>query len=240
MTANTPIHPQDTEAGFSLIEVLAALIVTMLLVLALTPFTGQMLATWARGSEAAGAVEVMTRGLGVLRNDLRRAVVSAGRGVAENAARFRGDERSLTFATVTSLGPGREGVRMVSITIDPSGDGQALVRRGAAPAGDGYGPFTDPVMLLSGPYSYRFRYVSRKGQPSPAWTDPHAPPARIVLEIAGRNGPVFQAPLEFAVLASLSAACLANRKLPGCPNAQPDEQDIRQWAKGFGYTGGEE
>lgn len=225
----------DAEAGFSLIEVLAALIVTMLLVLALTPFTGQMLATWARGSEAAGVVEVMTRGMGVLRSDLRRAVVWAGR----SEARFRGDEASLSFPTATGLGPGRQGVQMISITVDPSGDGRALVRRSATPAADRHGPFTDPVMLMSGPYSYRFRYVSRKGQSSPAWTDPHEPPARVVLEIAGANGPVYQAPLEFPVPASLSAACLANKKLPGCPNAQPDEQDIRQWARDFGYTGDE-
>ena len=49
------------EAGFSLIEVLAALVVTTLLVLALTPLVGQMLATWSRGSEASRAVELESR-----------------------------------------------------------------------------------------------------------------------------------------------------------------------------------
>ena len=47
----------NAEAGFSLIEVLAALLVTMLLVLTLSPFVSQMLATWARG----GHIEQPTR-----------------------------------------------------------------------------------------------------------------------------------------------------------------------------------
>ena len=63
------------KAGFSLIEVLATLLVTMLLVLTLTPFVSQMLRTWARGGEVANLVELKTRGLGRLREDLRHALV---------------------------------------------------------------------------------------------------------------------------------------------------------------------
>jgi general secretion pathway protein J len=228
-----------TSAGFSLPEVLAALVVTMLLVLALTPFTGQMLSTWARGSETAGLVELMTRGVGVLRNDLRHAIVWTGQGRKENFSRFRGNEVSLSFLAATGLGPGRNGLRMISITVDADGDGRALVRRSAPLIGATPGTFTDPVVLLSGPFSYRFRYTSRKGQELPGWTNLHELPARVELSIVGQSGPVFKAPLEFPVLASLSAACLVTKNLPGCPNFQPDEQDINEWMKDFGYTGDE-
>jgi type II secretory pathway component PulJ len=224
-----------TSPGFSLLEVLAALVVTMLLVLALTPFTGQMLSTWARGSEAAGLVEVMARGVGVLRNDLRHAIVWTGQGRKENFSLFRGNEVSLSFLAAA----GRNGLRMISITVDADGDGRALVRRSAPLIGATPGTFTDPVVLLSGPFSYRFRYTSRKGQELPGWTNPHELPARVELSIVGRSGPVFKAPLELPVLASLSAACLVNKKLPGCPRSQPDEQDINKWMKDFGYTGDE-
>jgi general secretion pathway protein J len=226
-------------AGFSLLEVLAALVVTMLLVLALTPFTGQMLSTWARGSKTAGLVELMTRGVGVLRNDLRHAIVWTGQGQKENFSLFRGNEVSLSFLAATDLGPGRHGLRMISITVDADSDGRALVRRSAPLIGATYGVFTDPVVLLSGPFSYRFRYTSRKGQELPGWTNLHELPVRVELSIVGRSGPVFKAPLEFPVLASLSAACLVNKKLPGCPSSQPDEQDINEWMKDFGYTGDE-
>ncbi|MBO0758208.1 MAG: hypothetical protein J2P54_20355, partial [Bradyrhizobiaceae bacterium] len=56
-------------------EVLTALIIATLLFLALTPFVGQMLAMWARAEEAASVVELKTRGLGRLRDDLRHAIV---------------------------------------------------------------------------------------------------------------------------------------------------------------------
>src|SRR5262245_16973422 len=156
-------------AGFSLIEVLAALVVTMLLVVALTPFAGQMLATWARGSEAARVVELMTRGVGVLRNDLRHAILWTGYGQTENLILFRGNEVSLSFPAATGLGPGRNGLEMISVTVDASHDGLALVRRRAPLIGSTYGPFTDPVVLFSGPFRYAFRYYSRQGHQLTGW-----------------------------------------------------------------------
>jgi general secretion pathway protein J len=226
-----------TRAGFSLIEVLAALIVTMLLVMALTPFVGQMLTTWARGSETARLVELMTRGVGVLRSDLRHAVVWTSRNEEESSRLFRGNEVSLSFLAATMPGPGRDGVELISITVDASDDGRALVRRRAPLVGATHGAFADPVVLFSGPFSYRFRYTSRKGQELTAWADPHELPARVELNIVGRSGPIFRAPLEFPVLASLSAACLATSNLPGCPNSQPQQEDISRWMQDFGYTG---
>lgn len=231
--------PLDRQAGFSLIEVLAALVVTMLLVLALTPFTGQMLATWARGGEAAGFVEAVTRGVGMLRHDLSHAILSSGLADAPKGSVFRGDETSLSFLAATGLGPGRDGLEMISVSVDAGGNGRTLIRRSAPLDGAANEPYAGPVALFSGPFSYRFRYYSRKGEASPAWTNVRELPARVELTVTGERGPVFSAPLEFAVLASLSAACLANRKLPGCPNAQPDEQDIKEWMKSFGYAGDE-
>lgn len=225
------------QAGFSLLEVLAALVVTMLLVLALTPFIGQMLSTWARGSETARLVELMTRGVDVLRSDLRHAIVWTGNKESDTAAQFRGSEFALSFLAATGLGPGRDGVQMISITVAPSADGRALVRRSAPPPGPTPGVFADPVVLFSGPFSYRFTYTSRKGQDVSVWTDARELPARVALAIVGENGPILKAPLEFPVLASLSAACLADKNQPGCPNSQPTEQDINRWLKDFGYTG---
>jgi hypothetical protein len=227
----------DARAGFSLIEVLGALIVTMLLVIALTPFTGQMLATWARGSEAARLVELMTRGVGVLRNDLRQAIVWTGHGQTESLLLFRGNEASLSFPAATGLGPGRNGLEMISITVDVSHDGLALVRRRAPLIGSSHGGFTDPVVLFSGPFKYAFRYYSRKEQQSAVWASVEELPARVELTIVGGSGPIFSAPLELPVLASLSAACLLGSNLPGCPSSPSQEDEARRWRKEFGYTG---
>ena len=210
----------------------------MLLVLALTPFTGQMLATWARGSEATGFVELATRGLGVLHKDLRRAIVGVEQGGAERSgAVFRGNEVSLSFLAATGAGRGQEGIQVIAITIDDGADGRALVRRSAPFDGVSQRLPDDPVVLLSGPFEYRFSYHSRKGRQTPAWADPHELPARVELAIVGPRGPIFGVPLEFSVPASLSAACLADRNLRGCPGTPPQEEDIERWRRDFGYTG---
>jgi hypothetical protein len=226
----------SAESGFSLVEVLAALVVTLLLVVALTPFVGQMLATWARGTETTRAVELLTRGVGLLRHDLRRAIVWTGYGKSEDLMLFRGNEAAMSFPAATGLGPGRDGVEMISITVDASRDGRALVRRRAPLVGSTYASFRDPVVLFSGPFRYVFRYFPREGPGVPVWANVHEVPARVELTIADERGPIFTAPLELPLFASLSAACLASNNLPGCPTSAPaeDDQDPEGWMKKLG------
>jgi general secretion pathway protein J len=228
--------PASAEAGFTLVEVLAALVVTLLLVVALTPFVGQMLATWARGTETTRAVELVTRGVGLLRHDLRHAIVWTGYGKTEDLMLFRGNEVSMSFPVATGLAPSRDGLEMVSITVDASRDGRALVRRRAPLVGSTYTSFRDPIVLFSGPFRYVFRYFPREGPGLPMWVNTQEPPARVELTIADERGPIFTAPLEIPLFASLSAACLASTNLPGCPASAPteDEQDPEGWMKEAG------
>src|SRR5262245_43833011 len=228
--------PANAEAGFTLVEVLAALVVTLLLVVALTPFVSQMLATWARGTETTRAVELVTRGVGLLRHDLRHAIVWTGYGRTEDLILFRGNEVSMSFPVATGLGPGRDGLEMISITVDASHDGRALVRRRAPLVGSTYASFRDPVVLFSGPFRYVFRYFPREGPGVPVWANANEVPARVELTIADEKGPIFTAPLELPVFASLSAACLAGSNLPGCPASAPAEEDPdpQSWMKEFG------
>jgi type II secretory pathway component PulJ len=225
------------DAGFSLVEVLAALVVTLLLVVALVPFASHMLATWARGTETTRLVELVTRGVGLLRSDLRHAVVWAGYGQAENLLLFRGNEASMSFPAATGLGPGRNGLEMISVTVDASADGRALVRRRAPLVGSTYASFRDPVVLFSGPFRYVFRYFPRQGPGVPVWTSFNELPARVELTIADERGPIFAAPLELPVFASISAACLAGGNLPGCPSSALEENQDESWMKEHGLTG---
>ena len=225
--------PTSSRAGFSLVEVLAALVVTTLLVLALTPLVGQMLATWARGSETAGIVELRTRGLVRLRVDLRHAIVWTGFGRTENLLSFRGNEASMSFPVAAGLGSGRDGLEMLSITVATSVDGRALVRRRAALVGSTHLSFIDPVILFSGPYRYVFSYFARGGEVTPTWTDQHDLPSRVELQILDRNNLLLSVPVALPVLASLSAGCFISNTLPGCPAiaAIPDKTD---WANAYG------
>ncbi len=209
----------SAEAGFSLIEVLAALLVTMLLVLTLSPFVSQMLATWSHGGEVANLVEIETRGLGRLREDLRHAIVWTGYGQTEDLAAFQGDETSMSFPVATGFGPTGTGVEYLSFTVASSFNGRALVRRRAPVIGSTYGSFADPVVLLSGPFRYVFRYYSPGGEATPVWSRGRVDlPARIELDIVDRNGRLFLGiPIAIPTFASLSAGCFATSGLQGCP-----------------------
>jgi hypothetical protein len=130
------------------VEVLASLVVTTMLITALTPLVTQMLATWRRGSDVAGLVEFRLTGLATLRSDLRHAIVWTGYGRFENLLVFHGNERSMLFPAVSDLGEGSSGVQMLSIEVANSVDGQAIIRKRAPILGTTYLPFADPVVFL--------------------------------------------------------------------------------------------
>jgi len=212
------------EAGFSLLEVLASLVVTTLLIIALLPLVTQMLATWFRGTEVAGTVEMRLRGLGVLRDDLTYAIVWRGFGPSENFLAFRGNETSMSFPAASGLSGGRDGLEMISVDVTNSADGRALVRRRAAVVGTTRSAYADPVVLFSGAYRYFFRYYSQDGDEVAVWADPYNLPARVVLNIADdRNRSVYS--IQLPLVASISSACLANMRLPNCPIQPPPEAD---------------
>lgn len=221
-------HPSrlpHAKAGFSLIEVLATLLVTMLLVLTLTPFVSQMWATWDRGGEVANLVELKTRGLGRLREDLRHAIVWRSVGQIQDQPCFEGDETSMSFPIVAGLGRNGTGIEYLSFRVANGINGRALVRRRAPVIGSTYGGFVDPVVLFSGPFRYVFRYYSREGERIPVWNKGRMEvPARVELGIFDRNGkPLLELPVDLPTFASLSAGCVAAQGGPGCPAASISE-----------------
>jgi len=225
LVRDRPLKPMNRKAGFSLVEVLAALLVTTLLFLALTPLVSQMLATWARGGEIASIVEFRVRGLGILHDDLRHAIVWTGFGRTDNLLVFRGNETSMSFPVASGLGQGRYGVEMLSIEVASRRDGRALIRRRAPMIGSTYGAFTDPVVLFSGPYEFLFKYRSHDGVEKAVWEDPQSSPARVVLNITDGAGRRSSLRIEIPILASISAACLINSNLPGCAAIPPPMED---------------
>jgi prepilin-type N-terminal cleavage/methylation domain-containing protein len=206
--------PISSQAGFSLLEVLAALVITTLLMLSLTPLVRQMLATWPGGSEVAGMVEFKVRGLGVLRSDLRRAVVWRGFGRTEDLLGFRGTETSMSFPTASN---GGDGLEMVAVDVTSSADGRALIRRRAPVTGTTRTAFADPVVLFSGPYRYLMTYYSRDGSERPVWADPYAFPARVALKIVDERHRSSVISVQLPLMASMSSACLLASSLPDCP-----------------------
>jgi hypothetical protein len=86
--------------------------------------------------------------------------------------------------------------------------------------GSSFGSFSDPVVLLSGPYRYLFRYYTREGQALSVWTKGRFDlPARIDLTVVDRNGRhLFELPIAIPTFASMSAGCIAGSVGQGCPS----------------------
>jgi prepilin-type N-terminal cleavage/methylation domain-containing protein len=210
-------------AGFSLIEVMAALVVTCLLMMALTPFVNQLLSTWARGSLISVIVDMTSRGIGQLRKDLRHAVPLAAR---PGVTAFRGDELHFEFPAATGLGTGRGGVEMIAISAEQlEGKKPAIVRRRSGHVSTESGAeFKDPVVLFSGNFQYMFRYIAQDGTRQSTWSNRPDLPVRIEVDILDGRDPVVPA-LELPLYADMSVACLLQPGKLGCPRAsQPAMQ----------------
>lgn len=211
--------PAGRRAGFSLLEVLVALAMTVLLVVTFAPFASQLILGWGRGARTAELVDMLTRGNDRLARDLLSVVpMTLTRGETTSMI-FRGGPGYVVFATATGFGPGRGGIELVSFGIEQDGPaGQAIVRRraplrDAAPTASG---FKDPVTLLTGPYQYRFDYVAADGTKVADWQDRRDMPARVELTILTPTGPLLPLPLSFFVPADLSAACITDEPPDFC------------------------
>jgi hypothetical protein len=218
---NKRLQKTTKRSGFSLLEVLTALLLTALLMISLTPLVRQMLATWWRGSDVADLVELQIRGVAALRRDLNSAIVWTGSGQADDTLFFRGNETSLSFPAVSKYGEGTERFEMISIQVANASNGHALVRRHGAILGSTFQLPSDPLVLISGPYRYYFRYYTRDNRESISWDNREAPPARVAINVIDSSGQLAGIPIEISMLASLSAACVQNVSLPGCGSMPP-------------------
>jgi general secretion pathway protein J len=151
-------------AGFSLIEALAALALTAIIILALSSVAGQWLPNWRRGFVELQRADLLGVGLERLSDDLSAAeYVTPSAGAP--APLFEGDASSVLFVR-SAIGPDAyphlEVVRLAEIKEDR---GLAMVRTRAlfAPTSPG-GPaqaiaFGDPVTLIRAPFHISFAYA---------------------------------------------------------------------------------
>lgn len=215
-------------AGFSLIEVLAALAITVLLVVTFAPFASQLVTTWGRGARTAELVDMLARANDRIERDLLATVpMTVTRGETTSML-FRGGPGHVLFASATGFGPGRGGLELVSIGIEPDGpDATALVRRRAplrdaalAPTG-----FKDPVTLVAGPYRYRFGFVAADGTRVEEWQGRPDMPARVELSIVAGDTLLLPAPLSYFIPADLSAACITDDPPDYCEGEQSTDEN---------------
>jgi general secretion pathway protein J len=163
----------DGEAGFTLFEMLVALILLTVVLAALVTITSQWLPNWDRGFAHVQRTELLAGGLERLVADLSAAEFVTANGKAKKPL-FDGDEFSVRFVR-TAIGPNtRPGLEFVDISAISNDRGPALVRARAPfftlPENESIrnlSGFADPVVLIRAPYRAIFSYAG----PDHVWQD---------------------------------------------------------------------
>lgn len=180
-------HSDRGEAGFSLIEVLVAMILMVLILSALTTVTAQWLPNWKRGYERVRRLETMSLGLERLVADLSAAQFVYASRTAKKPL-FDGDELAVTFVR-SAIGPNTPpGLEIVRIAETNDHGESAVVRTRARfvpapPDGTILPSFSDPVVLVQAPYRISFSYAGTDRVWRSRWQDADRLPNAIRISV---------------------------------------------------------
>jgi general secretion pathway protein J len=183
------------QAGFTLIETLAAMVLMGLIISALATVTAQWLPNWDRGFASIQRSESVSIALDRVSADIGASEYVTRNREAKNVV-FDGSELSITFAR-ESFGPNaRPGLDMVRIGETTDRDGLVLARSRAAlvPGAEAAPNFADPVVLLRAPYRVSFSYAGPDRVWKNSWRDAKSLPAAVLLTVrdavTGRTLPI--------------------------------------------------
>lgn len=217
------LETDRSRAGFSLVELLVALVLMGLVLAALGMITAQWLPNWRRGLERLQGDERLALALDRIAADLRSAeFVPAERDI--RLPLFYGTSSSVTFVR-TALGPStRPGLEIVQIGETPDPDGVVLTRRTARyvprPAG-AEAVLGDPVVLLRPPYRVAFSFAGADGIWQDAWEGGDRLPRAVRIVVRDGGGRALAASTAVVVRAELPAICALDASQPQCRSAPP-------------------
>jgi hypothetical protein len=176
------------EAGAILIEVLAALTITGLLVGLCLPVVAGMLGRWTSGLAKVASDDQLMRATIRLQDEIASATLLRikTQGNHPPILTFVGQPNGLRFVRMVSV-PDSAELQTIAFAIEETADGAVLVRR-AQPYDPGQftgdpGRFASSVAVISGRYRMHFDYVSRDGRKASVWTSQQEMPARIELSL---------------------------------------------------------
>ena len=224
------------EAGFTLIETLAAMVLMGLIISALAAVTAQWLPNWNRAFAGIQRSESVSIALDRISADIGASEFVIPDRQAKTVL-FDGSELSLTFAR-ESLGPNaRPGLDVIRINETSDRDGLALVRSRAAllPGTEAAPNFADPVVLLRAPYRVSFSYAGSDRAWKNTWRDAKALPAAVLLtvrdSVTGRTLPISRIAV-IHISASVETVCAqaeggCGDKDKQAPNSDPASRNAQ-------------
>lgn len=228
-------HRWRAEAGFTLIEALAALALMGAVLSFLSLITAQWLPAWSRTFDRVQRSEALMTAMDRVAADITAAeIVRIER--QSKAVLFDGSDRTLTLVR-NSIGPNAvPGLEIVRIGETTDRQGSAVVRSRAAfsPGIKGVDPAAGAVVMLRAPYRISFAYAAADKIWKQEWRGSDKMPAAVLLTItdAGRRMPPIsrivpvRAEISAEALCSQQTGCSAedgkSSETPSVDPAHPD------------------
>ena len=209
---STSVRHRD--AGFALVESIAVLALSALVLLGLLIASSLITRNSAAAARRVNSVETLATGLEALRRDLAGARFARG-GAGEDAPLlFEGRPNAVGFVTGESEVTGARSDTMIWIGAQGGAAAGSLVRSSArlSPQMTSFaeGQFSNPVLVLAGPWSYRFSYAEF-GPAGPewraAWSGQKKLPGAVRLEVLNRAGRPTLPPVVIALRIDAEAKC---------------------------------
>ncbi len=219
----------DRQAGFALVESIAVLALSGLVLLTLIIASDLVSRNSAAAARSANTIEMLATGLAAVRRDLEGARFIRIGANPKDAVLFSGAAQSVALAVADDGTGAHEGEGLVLIETRASEGRNALVRSSAAliPGTKGFGgaKFANDAVLLSGPWTYRFSYndpLAGTDGWSGAWTATDHMPAAIRLEVLNDSGGQALPPL--VVRLRIDSGGCAEPARVDCPESAETEQ----------------
>ena len=210
------------QAGFSLLEALAAVAVTAAVLSGLATIAGQWMPNWRHGFLALQTADLVGLALDRIVEDVASAEyarMDAGQG----APLFRGEAGAVTFvrqAIGPSAGPNLEIVR---IAETDTAAGVEVERAHASFAPGALGALRDAVTLLRPPLRLVFAYAGPDGQWRPQWAGDAKLPRAVRLTVRTGSGAVV-ASTAFALKVTAAPDIAAQPQMQAPPpRAEPSQ-----------------
>jgi general secretion pathway protein J len=223
--------PRSGEAGFTLIEMLIAVMMMVFILTALATVTAQWLPNWNHGMARMERDERFAFSLNRIVEDLAVAEFVPANTTVKTPY-FDGSELSVSFVR-TAVGPSsRPGLEIVRFQEIADAGGPALVRSRApfVPMDAGAQVrFVEPVVLIRSPYRVMFAYAGSDDTWKPTWRNAVELPKRVRITV--RDGITQQ---RLAV----STAAPVHIDIPAqCASEKSPNQCLTQIAQGTAAAG---
>lgn len=215
----------DAAAGFVLVEAIAVLALSGLVLMTLLIASGLIARNSGLVAARANEMEGMNTGFSALQRDISAAQPRLAAG-SDSPLLFQGSPTSVGFVAAADTGGGQ-----ALISIDArTADGQGVLLRSSAPllpqtTGFADAAFAHPVILFAGPWTYHFSFGKAGDGPvewSDSWSDPKQLPDLVQLQILDAAGDHKVPPLFVSLRVQSQGRCDPSSD-PKCQNqpAQP-------------------